>query len=657
MMARERAADARLVSVACALSFGIGLFFIFVRAPHPWGWEGIDRYRELALAAARGEPYATLDRSWGYPYFLAFFYRLFGDRQWIPLVAQAAINALLPWIVFSETRRRIDRRHAAVAALLVALFSFNTVYASTQSSDSVCTVLFVASIVGFGRARDSGSAWLFASSGLLAALALLFRPNLLLFPPVIALAAWLMRGRRPRLAYLALYGAVVFVVWLPWPVHVYRLTGRFMPSTTLGAMQIWEGTLETGSYRKDWFDNPRANLAPTPFNYSLPASRPVVATVVPADPAAMPIDVTLTYWTDRQPAHVRQTAAAIDGRFDFELGHQPAQTVVYYYFSGRWKTHDGRVQEQSTPLSGAREPLVHTISADHFGDLDLRGDLLDVFDVVRVARHVVWGEPLAAVPSLDVNGDGAIDERDLRDAVDVLTAPAHSSHAIGSHRLRTLERGDRQLRLVLSDGSALTVPRSWGGRAIDLGIDGTMAADLYRSQRLFSVVRNPTFDEPPLVDPRFGLRGGLDNVFYREQPKLYDRFMQLSAANIRAEPIGYAVATAMRVARLFVVVGSESRDRTAQFSRSQFVYLAATALSAVYFGLLIAGIAIALRRRYDVSLMVLAIVYVPATLCAMLVEMRYTVTIQPFVFAFVAVALLAAYDRRPRFEARYNRAR
>ena len=50
---------------AAALSLVLGLFFTFVRAPHPWGWQGIDQYHELAQALARGEPFAHDRRAVG----------------------------------------------------------------------------------------------------------------------------------------------------------------------------------------------------------------------------------------------------------------------------------------------------------------------------------------------------------------------------------------------------------------------------------------------------------------------------------------------------------------------------------------------------------------------------------------------------------------
>ena len=44
------------------------------------------------------------------------------------------------------------------------------------------------------------------------------------------------------------------------------------------------------------------------------------------------------------------------------------------------------------------------------------------------------------------------------------------------------------------------------------------------------------------------------------------------------------------------------------------------------------------------------IAYVPVTICFMLINARYSMTMQPFVFAFVAVALVTALERPDRIE-------
>ena len=51
---------------------------------------------------------------------------------------------------------------------------------------------------------------------------------------------------------------------------------------------------------------------------------------------------------------------------------------------------------------------------------------------------------------------------------------------------------------------------------------------------------------------------------------------------------------------------------------------------------------IAYRRHRKLLLFLVPIVYVPLSICFVLTNMRYTVTVQPLMFAFVAVAILAA---------------
>ena len=138
MRSLDRALDgAAAVYVASAASVIIACVFIFVWAPHPWGWEGFDHYHDLGRLLARGEPFPTTDVPWGYAYFLAPFYRVFGDRPWIPLLAQAALNGLVPILLYRLVSLELDRRTGAAAAILTGFFSFNTLYASTQSSDAV----------------------------------------------------------------------------------------------------------------------------------------------------------------------------------------------------------------------------------------------------------------------------------------------------------------------------------------------------------------------------------------------------------------------------------------------------------------------------------------------------------------------------------------
>ena len=81
----------QLVHAAAAVTILLGLVFVFVRAPHPFGWEGIDHYDDLArrLAARRA---------------------ISDDRRAVGL-------RVLPRVLLSVGRRpRLDSAHRAGAA-------------------------------------------------------------------------------------------------------------------------------------------------------------------------------------------------------------------------------------------------------------------------------------------------------------------------------------------------------------------------------------------------------------------------------------------------------------------------------------------------------------------------------------------------------------
>jgi 4-amino-4-deoxy-L-arabinose transferase-like glycosyltransferase len=234
----ERALDsAWILCAACAISLLLGLFFIFVWAPHPWGWEGFDHYHDIAIELAHGRPFPTMEVPWGYAYFLAAFYRAFGVHPWIPLIVQSALNALTPLLLFVLARTWGERRIAALAALLTGLFSFNTIYASTESSDAVCTVIFLAAIVAFTRARGGRSFAWFAVAGVLAGVAPQFRPNLILAPALLAgYAIWTTRTRQ-ALAQALLLLVCAGAVLAPWVIRNYRLTGMMLPTSVHGGVR------------------------------------------------------------------------------------------------------------------------------------------------------------------------------------------------------------------------------------------------------------------------------------------------------------------------------------------------------------------------------------------------------------------------------------
>jgi hypothetical protein len=641
------------VYVACAASLALGLFFIFVWTPLPWGWKGIDGYDAIALNLAHGGSFPTVHIVWGYAYFLAIFYWLFGNHPAVPLTAQAILNATIPLMLYHIVRREMNERIAVMAALLAGFLSFNTIYASTQASDAVCTVLVVAALFCFQRGdRDRRPAY-FVAAGLLAAAAYQFRPNLVLLPGFIAVVYLLVRGMtRARLLDMTAFLAIFLAGAIPWIVRNYRWTGLFIPASTHGGVQLWFGTLQTGPYQESWLYNPRAAFEFPPVDYTSLDELPlVVTTTAPQCDEERRKSIELVYWTnrDRTPKRLAATPGA-DGNIAVTLPAQPPGTAVYYYFDTSGVASDGRTAHVPTPSTGASDPLMTVVSRDHLGDLDVDNQRIDVYDVARMLRHVAWQDALPLRERLDFDADGRVTDTDIRRAASLIV-DAHSNPAEVPDATTGVTFDDRGARVRFSDGSWMTVPRQWSGKITDLQLDTPIvdasASRLVSRSRSFANAHGSAHDGMHRSVSNGCLAMGdvrLNGVPYRRLPHELRRFTALAWDNIRADPWAYLRASAARAVRVFIIAGSEDRRTAYQFTGAGRVYAIGRIVSLLVFALFVAGVWLARTRGFGLFLLLTPIVYVPLTICFMLINARYSMTMQPLVFAFVAASLVTALD-------------
>lgn len=637
------------VYAACAISLALGLFFIFVWTPLPFGWQGIDAYYEVAKSLAKGTPFEPFHIVWGYAYFLAFWYWLAGDVLWVPLVAQAALNATVPFMIYRLVRLELGHRYGVVTAILTGLFSLNTVYASTQASDAVCTVLFVAMVWCFAAARRAQSWPLFALSGVLASLTFQFRPNLVLFPMfVAAVYLWAQPRRAHKLVHMAVFLSAFTLGASPWVIRNYRLTGLFIPASTHGGVQLWFGSLQTGQYQSNWLYNPRAAFEHPPQDYSSLDEFPVVVSgrCHCGPPAAT--DLAVIYWTDRDPA-VRRLPARLDatGQFEVALPYFTTGTTMSYYVEATVRRDGGQVRHVA-PAAGANDPGIFVLSSDHLGDLDSGNLVLDIFDVARIAAWVSWGDGAPNLAIVDLDRDGAVTDTDLTLATDLLAGALRTSGE-ALPVVRTITRDASRTTLVMTDGSTLGIPRGFASRITDLELQGPIAQSLVSQSQTLASVRDRRLPRRRFVgDIADGCleRIGVNRVGYRRYPHEMRRFAALARDNIARDPAGYAWSSLVRAGRLFVIQGSADRRTAIQFDNSRAIYLAGQVVTFSYALVFAAGVVVAIRRRQVPALLALPIVYVPGTISFMLINARYAMTMQPFMFAFIGVLLVTWLDRR-----------
>ena len=621
-----------VVFAACAASLLLGLFFVFVWAPHPWGWEGFDHYHELALTLAAGEPFPTMEVPWGYAYFAAALYGIAGDHPAIVLVVQVLLNAALPWLVYRFALTWTDRPTARLAAVLTGIFSFNTVYASTQSSDAVSTVIFMTALVVFAAARLRDRWTLYAAAGVLTGIAAQFRPNLIVIPPCLAAFAWLeSRSQRRALQSIVLLACAAAAL-APWVARNYRLTRTLLPTSVHGGVQLWYGTLQVGPYLHSRAYNPRAVFEAPVFDYTSLEDVPLVVDATFNCTERVLEDVTLTYRLKSGSESRISPARARGQRFTFEIPPPGADAVVRYYLTATWSGDSERLVRTAPPL-GSRAPFVYFVARDHLGDLDVDGDLLDLFDVVRLMRRTAWNEEVPFDAALRAARIG-----DERDAVTALLRPVLDVAA--DRAVAKFDSDASEARLSFSDGSAMTVPRTWRGRVTELTVTQGFATTVMSSRRsLAELSAAAPVRPPPLESCLQSVSVAVNEVFYRREPQMMRRYMALAIDNIRRDPAAFLRASAYRSLRLFIVEGASDAWTAQQFSRSRLIYAAATAASAAFVILCAAGVVIGWRRHHAIWLPLLLILSVPLSLAPVLINMRYTVTIQPLMFVFAAIAL------------------
>lgn len=628
--------DRLTVRVACGASLLTGLFFVFVWAPHPWGWVGFDQYYDLGRQLARGESFPTLDVPWGYAYFLATFYRLFGERLWVPLLVQVALNASMPLLVYRIARQLFDEPVALIAALLTGFVSFNTVYASTQSSDAICNVLFMVAVLVFIRAlKVDGWRW-YALAGVLFGLAPQFRPNLILIPLLLGGFVLVTATQKARaVLHAAVLVAVSGIMLTPWLARNYKLTGELLPTSTHGGVQLWYGSLQTGPYLHSRAHNPRSAFELPSQPYTSLDRVPLIVSgrLSPCNHGGSEGQrdtqpLTINYWTDRDATH-RTLVVRPDhqGEFQGEIPVQPAPTTFYYQVD----PGDGRVGPAD----------VFFVSADHLGDMDAHGDLLDVFDVVRLMRHAAWHETVPHADRLDLDGDGMLSGADA-------AAAAHMLAASTDARRRNapppgFANDESTAALSFDDGSRMAVSKSWTGRITDVGVSGESADAVLHASLPLASLKGGNVEASAPCRARASI--GINTVYYREQPHMMRRYFALAMDNIRRDPAAYGASVLYRAARVFFIEGSDDPHTTHQFSGGGRIYRAAFWVSGLLLALAGIGVWLGWRRRASVALPALLIAYIPATLAFVLTNMRYSITVQPLLFMFVAVTLVTVLER------------
>ena len=194
-----------------------------------------------------------------YPYFLAYFGKLFGGGPEAVFGFQHVLGAFVPVLLYRICLRLFDRRAALVAAALCALYGPAFFFESRYLGETFIyafNAAFLFCLVSAEAAPESASAgrgpglW-WAAAGLSLGISAVFRPTgLALAAPAVLWALWTLRARARRLlGCLALFGLGLWLPLLP-----FQLRNRLVvPSSG------WGLTTSSGGVNLHMGNNPEAD--------------------------------------------------------------------------------------------------------------------------------------------------------------------------------------------------------------------------------------------------------------------------------------------------------------------------------------------------------------------------------------------------------------
>jgi 4-amino-4-deoxy-L-arabinose transferase-like glycosyltransferase len=202
----------------------------------------------LAEGGSYTSPYTLLPTAHfapGYPYFLAGLYRVFGDSVTVAEVANAVLGAATVGVLYLLAYRLFDSRTARIAAVMLAVFPGQVLYASVLFSEPLFTFALMLALVLMVAARDRAASggwfWLVAFGAAVGAAALIRPTGLALF--VVAPVYWAASTRDwgALLRWSAVAGVTAALVLVPWTVRNYRAMDTFVVVTSSTGLNIWTG--------------------------------------------------------------------------------------------------------------------------------------------------------------------------------------------------------------------------------------------------------------------------------------------------------------------------------------------------------------------------------------------------------------------------------
>lgn len=185
-----------------------------------------------------------------YEFFIAGLYKIFGHYYESVWIVQAILHALTAWLVYLTAvlifKEREDKKKIALwAALFVGFYPDLIEISAMLLSETlylflVCLMVYIYFIFLHylnGNIKNKNIYYFSVILGIVSGLAILARPPILLFVPVILFVFYRKKIILPGLIFLVCFGAL----FMPWTIRNYLVYHQFMPLGVAGAYNLWIG--------------------------------------------------------------------------------------------------------------------------------------------------------------------------------------------------------------------------------------------------------------------------------------------------------------------------------------------------------------------------------------------------------------------------------
>jgi Flp pilus assembly protein TadD/4-amino-4-deoxy-L-arabinose transferase-like glycosyltransferase len=178
-----------------------------------------------------------------YSYFLALFYAIFGE-SYLPIrYFQIFLSALVPAFAYIVALKTYNRAVAVIAGLAIALylpFVFFDVLLLPVALEVFLVTLALLLLLGFPQ----GMRWRYLFAGACIGLLSLSRPNMVILPLFLIVAAFFYREPTKlwqRFKWIIPLFVGMALVILPVTIHNYYLSGELIPITSHGGINFYVG--------------------------------------------------------------------------------------------------------------------------------------------------------------------------------------------------------------------------------------------------------------------------------------------------------------------------------------------------------------------------------------------------------------------------------